>query len=195
MKPTHKKLSDEIGTLKTENRPQSLSNTTKGQFFKTSYEFFKEWNEKSDKERENINPMEKMGIYCIVFSMLEDRIETLWWNCSFVHEWDVIESYSHMRKEKIRRPPREDEHRKRKIPKNIRTTGRFRKDLLENGKITIKLHDKIVKTESDRSELIHRNMFFIDDLTDKHLKEVMSLFRELDKLVQKHKKGHPDIFL
>ena len=195
MKPTHKKLSDEIGTLRTKNRPQSLSNITKGQFFKTSYEFFKEWNEKSDKERKNINPIEKMGIYCIVFSMLEDRIETLWWNCSFVHEWDVIESYSVMRKERIRRPPREDEHRKRKIPKNIRTTGRFRKDLLDNGKITIKLHDRIVKSEFDRSELIHRNMFFIDDLTDKHLKEVMSLFRELDKLVQKHKKGHPDIFL
>ena len=34
--------------------------------------------------------MEKMGIYCIVFSMLEDRLETLWWNCSYVHEWKVI---------------------------------------------------------------------------------------------------------
>ena len=193
MKPTHKKLSDEIGTLRTKNRPQSLSNITKGQFFKTSYEFFKEWNEKSDKERKNINPIEKMGIYCIVFSMLEDRIETLWWNCSFVHEWDVIESYSVMRKERIRRPPREDEHRKRKIPKNIRTTGRFRDNLLENWKITNKLNDRILKSESDRRELVHRNMFFMDDLKDKHIKEVMSLFREVDKLVQKHKKGHPDL--
>jgi hypothetical protein len=33
----------------------------------------------------------------------------------------------------------------------------------------------------------------MDDLTDKHIKEVMSLFRELDKLVQKHKKGHQDL--
>ena len=183
----------EIGTLQTKKRPQILSNLQKGNFFKTSYQFFKEWNEKSDKEKESINPMEKMGIYCIVFSMLEDRIESLWWNCSFVHEWNVIEEYSTTRKQKIVRPPREDEHRKRRIPKRIRTTGRFRNDLLDNGKITIKLNEKILKSESDRKELIHRNMFFMDDLKDKHIKEVMLLFREVDKLVQKHKKGHPNL--
>jgi len=31
------------------------------------------------------------------------------------------------------------------------------------------------------------------DLKDKHIKEVMSLFRKVDKLVQKHKKGHQDL--
>ena len=185
----------EIGTLRTKKRPQTLSGTQKGNFFRTSFQFFKEWEEKSDEGKQEMNPMERMGIYCIVFSMLEDRLETLWWNCSFVHEWDVIEGYSIIKKERIRRPPREDEHRKRKIPKNIRTTGRFRKDLLENRKITDKLNHRISKSEEDRRELIHRNMFFMDDLTDKHIKEVMSLFRELDKLVQKHKKGHPDLLL
>ena len=183
----------EIGTLSWTEKPQNLSNLKKGNFFRTSYQFFKEWDEKSDKERENINPMERMGIYCIVFSMLEDRLEPLWWNCSYVHEWDVIEEYSTTKKVRIKRPPREDEHRKRKIPKNIRTTGRFRINLLENWKITNKLNDRILKSESDRRELVHRNMFFMDDLTDKHIKEVMSLFRELDKLVQKHKKGHQDL--
>jgi hypothetical protein len=62
-----------------------------------------------------------------------------------------------------------------------------------DGVKTLKIHDRIIKSESDRKELIHRNMFFMDDLKDKHIKEVMSLFRELDKLVQKHKKGHPDL--
>ncbi len=92
----------EIGTLSWTKKPQILSNLKKGNFFRTSYQFFKEWNDKSDKERENINPMERIGIYCIVFSMLEDRIETLWWNCSFVHEWDVIEGYSIIKKEKTK---------------------------------------------------------------------------------------------
>jgi len=183
----------EIGTLRTKKRPQTLSGTQKGNFFKTSFQFFKEWEEKSDEGKQEINPMERMGIYCIVFSMLEDRLETLWWNCSYVHEWDVIEEYSVIKKVRIKRPPREDEHRKRKIPKNIRTTGRFRINLLDNWKITQKLNDRILKSESDRRELVHRNMFFMDDLKDKHIKEVMSLFREVDKLVQKHKKGHQDL--
>ena len=98
----------EIGTLSWTNKPQILTNLKKGNFFRTSYQFFKEWNERSDDERENINPMEKMGIYCIVFSMLEDRLETLWWNCSYVHKWDSIEDYSVIQEKTIKRPPRKD---------------------------------------------------------------------------------------
>ena len=183
----------EIGTLSWTNKPQILTNLKKGDFFRTSYQFFKDWDERSDDERENINPMEKMGIYCIVFSMLEDRLETLWWNCSYVHEWDSIEDYSVIKEKTIKRPTKKDEHRGRKIPSQIRTTGRFRKDLNDNWKITQKLHDRIQQSESDRKELIHRNMFFMGDLKDKHIKEVMSLFREVDKLVQKHKKGHQNL--
>ena len=175
----------EIGTLSWTNKPQMLTNLKKGNFFRTSYQFFKDWDERSDDERENINPMEKMGIYCIVFSMLEDRLETLWWNCSYVQGWEVMVNPE--------RPPNELEHRKRMIPSRVRTTGRFRKDLIDNWKITQKLHDRIQQSELDRKELIHRNMFFMDDLKDKHIKEVMSLFREVDKLVQKHKKGHQDL--
>ena len=139
--------------------------------------------------------MEKMGIYCIVFSMLEDRLETLWWNCSYVHGWKVI---GHWDDEKNRyvtdngRPPQEYEHKGRKIPTPIRTTGKFRIDLLKNGKISQTLHDRIHQSEKDRKELIHRNMFFMGDLRNKHITEVMTLFRQVDKLVQKHKKGHPD---
>ena len=175
----------EIGTLSWTNKPQMLTNLKKGNFFRTSYQFFKDWDERSDDERENINPMEKMGIYCIVFSMLEDRLETLWWNCSYVQGWEVMVNPE--------RPPNEYEHRKRMIPSRVRTTGRFRKDLIDNLKIPQKLHDRIQQSEWDRKELIHRNMFFMGDLKDKHIKEVMSLFRKVDKLVQKHKKGHQDL--
>ena len=186
----------EIGTLRKTKKPQILSNLKKGNFFRTSYQFFKDWDERSDDERENINPMEKMGIYCIVFSMLEDRLETLWWNCSYVHEWKVIGEWDDENKRYVTdrgKPPQEYEYRGRKIPSQIRTTGRFRKDLNDSHKITQKLHDRIQQSEWDRKELIHRNMFFMGDLKDKHIKEVMSLFREVDKLVQKHKKGHQDL--
>jgi hypothetical protein len=185
----------EIGTLRKTKKPQILSNLKKGNFFRTSYEFFKDWDERSDEERENINPMEKMGVYCIVFSMLEDRLETLWWNCSYVHGWKVIGHWDDERNRYVTdngRPPQEYEHKGRKIPTPIRTTGKFRIDLLKNGKISQTLHDRIHQSEKDRKELIHRNMFFMGDLRNKHITEVMTLFRQVDKLVQKHKKGHPD---
>ena len=185
----------EIGTLRKTKKPQILSNLKKGNFFRTSYEFFKDWDERSDEERENINPMEKMGVYCIVFSMLEDRLETLWWNCSYVHGWKVIGHWDDGKNRYVTdngRPPQEYEHKGRKIPTPIRTTGKFRIDLLKNGKISQTLHDRIHQSEKDRKELIHRNMFFMGDLRNKHITEVMTLFRQVDKLVQKHKKGHPD---
>ena len=85
-------MSDEkqIGTLYRERRPQSLLNLEKGNSFKSSVEFFRNWDNLSEQEKEEITPTEKVGIYCIVFSMLEDRLETLWWNCSYVHQWNVI---------------------------------------------------------------------------------------------------------
>ena len=192
-------MSDEkqIGTLYRERRPQSLLNLEKGNSFKSSVEFFRNWDNLSEQEKEEITPTEKVGIYCIVFSMLEDRLETLWWNCSYVHQWNVIGVWEWNDKKQNMEmvdgtPPSEWEFKNRKIPKGIRHTGNFRNSLLENRKINQKLHDKIENSECDRRELIHRFMYFQKNLMDKHITEVMDLFRELDKLVQKHKRGNKD---
>ena len=187
----------EIGKLHEKRRPQSLVNLEKGKSFKSSVEFFRDWKKLSKEEKEDITPTEKVGIYCIIFSMLEDRLETFWWNCSYVHKWKVIEDWDEEDRYVTEkgRPPNKGEHKNRKIPFHLRTTGRFRKDLLDNGKITQKLNNKIHDSEKDRRELIHRNMYFKKDLMDKHIIEVMDLFREVDKLLQKHKKGHPDLLV
>ena len=44
----------EIGTLRKTKKPQILSNLKKGNFFRTSYQFFKDWDERSDDERESL---------------------------------------------------------------------------------------------------------------------------------------------
>ena len=187
-----------IGILSKKERPQFLSNLEKGRFFKDSVKFFSDWKKLSQEEKDGMTPTEKVGIYCIVFSMLEDRLETFWWNCSYVHGWNVIGEWDVERQEFNTKdgkghPPSKFGFKNRKIPKGIRTTGVFRKQLLQNGKINQKLHDRIVDSEYDRKELIHRNMYFKSELMDKHIVEVMNLFREVDKLLQKHKKGHPDL--
>ena len=91
------------------------------------------------------------------------------------------------------KPPDEKEFKKRKIPRGIRHTGYFRSSLLENKKISQKLDDRIEKSESDRRELIHRFMYFQKDLMDKHIIDVMELFREIDKLIQKHKRVNKNL--
>ena len=187
----------EIGKLSNKRRPQILSNLEKMESFKDSIQIFNDWNKLTDSERDEINPTEKVGIYCIVFSLLEDRLETFWWNCSYVHGWKTINEFDEDRQEMTSRgekgrPPNEFEFKSRKIPIEIRTTGRFRKDLFVNSKLDQKLYDRIMKSEWDRRELIHRNMYFQKDLMDKHITEVMELFREVDRLLQKHKRSHKD---
>jgi len=191
------KENKEIGKLSKKARPQFLSNLEKRESFKDGIEIFNEWKKLTESERDTINPTEKIGIYCIVFSLLEDRLETFWWNCSYVFGWKVLGEWDDELQEYNTRggkghPPDEFEFKRRKIPKGIRTTGTFREDLFRNQKINQKIHERILKSEWDRRELIHRNMYYNRDLMDKHISEVMDLFREIDKLLQKHKRTHKD---
>ena len=177
-----------VGKLKSKKRPQSLSNQEKGEYFKSSYEFYKNWIKKGKVQRFQ-NDMERVGVYCIVYSMLEDRLETLWWNYSYVNRLKVL-------KETQDQSPREiilHEWENKMIPKYVRLSGVFLKQLYEQNVIDENLENRLYKSDLDRRELVHRNMFFIKDLKDKHIRECLILFRILDKMVQKHKKENPMI--
>ena len=93
---------------------------------------------------------------------------------------------------KLKRPPKRKEWKKRQIPKSIRQTGSYLSRLEKNGKITMELKTRVRRSDDDRREIIHRNMFNMKEVTKDHIKELMSMFREFDKLIRKHKKGHPD---
>ena len=113
----------EIGLIKMKQKPQTLVNLEKGRYFKSGYEYYKEWMDRySDPPEREIPVMERVGIYCMVYSMLEDRLETFWWNCSHIHKWDVIPSDDNPRK---KRPPKRKEWKKRLIPKRIRQIGSY----------------------------------------------------------------------
>ena len=179
-----------IGLLNIKEKPQSLVNLEKGRYFKSSYEYYKDWMDRySDTPEREIPVMERVGIYCMVYSMLEDRLETFWWNCSYVHKWDVIPSVDDP---KLKRPPKRKEWKKRQIPKRIRSTGWFSNQLERNGKISKELNQRLKRSDDDRREIIHRNMFNMKEVTKDHIQELMKMFREMDKLIRKHKKGHPD---
>ena len=179
-----------IGLLNIKEKPQSLVNLEKGRYFKSSYEYYKDWMDRySDTPEREIPIMERVGIYCMVYSMLEDRLETFWWSCSYVHKWDVIPSVDDP---KLKRPPKRKEWKKRQIPKSIRQTGSYLSRLEKNGKITLELKTRVRRSDDDRREIIHRNMFNMKEVTKDHIQELMSMFREFDKLIRKHKKKHLD---
>jgi len=192
------KKNKEIGKLSQKGRPQILTNLEKSINFKDSIEIFNDWKKLTESENDSITPTEKVGIYTLVFSLLEDRIETFWWNCSYVHQWKVYSEWDEdnqkwSTKGKYGKFPNKFQWKTRDIPKEIRNTGNFRGDLFSYNKIDHKLHERILHSEWDRRELIHRNMYFNQDLMDKHIFEVIDLFRKVDKLLQKHKKGYPNL--
>ena len=63
-----------------------------------------------------------------------------------------------------------------------------------NEKITMELKTRVRRSDDDRREIIHKNMFNMKDVTKDHIQELMSLFREFDKLLKKHNKKHSDKF-
>ena len=107
----------EIGLIKLKQNPQTLVNLEKGRYFKSSYEYYKEWMDRyKDSLDREIPVMERVGIYCMVYSMLEDRLETVWWNCSFIHKWDVIPSDDDP---KLKKPPKEKNGKRERSLKGL----------------------------------------------------------------------------
>ena len=179
----------EIGKLNKKKRPQSLTNIEKSDYFISGYNFYKRFMERK-KQLDGIgDPMERVGVYCVVYSLMEDRLETLWWNYSYCNRIKVF-NYDNQPREIS-----EHEWENKIIPPKIRRSGIYLKNLNpeEWGVIDKKLFEDIKKSDLDRRELIHRNVFFTGDLKDKHINECVKLFRILDKMVQKHKRENPMI--
>jgi len=196
------KNQEELGKLKQKRRPQSLSNIEKGDYFTSGYNFYKNFM-KRKKQLDGVgHPMERVGVYCVVYSMMEDRLETLWWNYSYCNQKKVLSDNT---KEKKPRVIMDYEWKYKQIPPNIRKSGNFLRQLGpkemrdDDGKVLFsrpdsweviddELYLRILQSDTDRRELIHRNVFFTGDLKDKHINECVKIFRILDKMVQKHKR-------
>ena len=88
------------------------------------------------------------------------------------------------------------EWKEKRIPPKIRRSGNFLEMLVDKGVFQGKEEwvQRIMDSNKDRRELIHRNVFFTGDLKDKHIKECVSISRELDGMVQKHKRENKVIF-
>ena len=67
-----------IGKLHEKKRPQSLLKTEKGDYFTKGYDYYKSFMKRKSQLDGVGHPMERVGVYCVVYSLMEDRLETLW---------------------------------------------------------------------------------------------------------------------
>ena len=142
------------------------------------------WDKMTDEEKEEIDPMERMGIYCIIFPMLLNVMETFWITCSYFERWDVIEDVvgDEIRLRPISRTEwmyRESREEKSTVrPEYIQQ----KKHLLNGGMITNELDERLDSCEDDRMKLIEEKRFLIQDLTNIHINELVSVLLEVKRL-------------
>jgi len=166
------------------------------------------WENMTDDEKEEIDPMERMGIYCIIFPMLVDVLETYWISCAYFEKWDVIEDV--VGDDTILRPPTNTEWVYKDMSKEtskygteyiqqpeicyplLRTTERYKEDLLNGGMITNELNERIDKCENERRNLIEQKRFLIKDLTNKHINELVSILLVVKRLNFDHSQKYKD---
>ena len=161
------------------------------------------WENMTDDEKEEIDPMERMGIYCIIFPMLVDVLETYWISCAYFEKWDVIEDV--VGDDIILRPPTRTEWVYKDMSKEtsymkqpeicyplLRTTERYKEDLLNGGMITNELNERIDKCENERRNLIEQKRFLIKDLTNKHINELVSVLLGVKRLSLDHSQKYKD---
>ena len=191
-----------------------LSNKDKEFFFKNVFQQYKRWKSRKQSLDGYGYPTDRTGIYLMLYSLLDYRLETLWLNHAYLKGWGVFDKKQKYfdkisKKESTKTHKRfyaldEDSWKKRRIPSGLRKTGTFLIDLYGKGYgkkyrssnfnntplLSDELMEKISRCEDDRKELIHRNLFFMNDITDEHIESVIKIFREIDKMVTKHQKDN-----
>ena len=59
----------------------------KESYFRLSYDYWIEWKTRPDEEK---SPLERLGCYVNVFSMMENRLRVLYWTSSFYEGFESV---------------------------------------------------------------------------------------------------------
>ena len=116
--------------------------------------------------------------------MLLNVMETFWITCAYFERWDVIEDVvgDEIRLRPISRTEwmyRESREEKSNVrPEYIQQ----KKHLLNGGMITNELDERLDSCENDRMKLIEEKRFLIQDLTNIHINELVSVLLEVKRL-------------
>jgi hypothetical protein len=165
-----------------------MTSKDKEKYFRLSYNYWMDWKTKPDEEK---LPLERLGCYVNVFSMLENRIRVFYWTASFYEpfksfpdtktgEWKMI---SRKRFEKFISDP---------YPPN--TPNNTLLIMIQNLKNRVLISGAKYK-ELDtliqfRNDTTHQSMFNLDKITDEHIDNLMSCFRYVDNNLKSQRRKY-----
>ena len=151
----------------------------KEMYFRLSYDYWMDWKTKPDEEK---SPLERLGCYVNVFSMMENRIRVYFWTASFYEQFASVldtksgnwETISRKKYERFTDDP---------YPPNTPT------NTLVNMIETLKTRHLVSNSEREelnslidfRNGITHQSMFQMDKITDEHIDKLLSCFRYIDK--------------
>jgi hypothetical protein len=150
----------------------------KEMYFRLSYDYWMDWKTKPDTEK---LPLERLGCFVNVFSMLENRVRVFFWTASFYEQfaseytksgdWNTI---SRKKYERFTNDP---------YPPNTPT------NTLVNMIETLKTRHLVSNSERKelnsliefRNSITHQSMFNLNKITDEHIDRIMRCFRYIDR--------------
>jgi len=160
----------------------------KEKYFRLSYEYWMDWRTKPEEDK---SPLEKLGCYVNVFSMLENRIRVFYWTASYFEpfksfqdpktgDWKTI---SRKRFEKFISDP---------YPPNTPTNSL--KLMIENLSnrvlISNSKHKELESLIAFRNDITHQSMFNLEKVTDEHIDKIMSCFRYIDNTLKSRRRKY-----
>ena len=204
-------LTDE--TKGTRKPLHELTNKEKEKFFRSVFYEVKSWRKRISDLDGYGNLSERTGIYTSLYSLYDYRLETLWLNYAYQRQWKVfrkleieIDPKTGEKIEKIianRFYPMKFHHwMERFIPPKLKTTSLYLRDLYgkqmglqksevnDEQLIPDELFEKISGSNKDRKEIIHKNCFYLKDISNEHIERVIEIFRKIDKMVKKHQRQY-----
>jgi hypothetical protein len=161
----------------------------KQKYFKLSYDYWMDWKTKPEEDK---SPLERLGCYVNLFSMLENRLRVLYWTASFYvpfdsvlidHKKSIWKGVSRKQMEKNTEDPYPSEKSseiKLALGHIINALGIH----VFSNKQTKYLKDENIF----RNKLTHTAMFKLDLITDEKVEELISHFRFVDKTLKQRRR-------
>ena len=160
----------------------------KGMYFRLSYDYWMDWKTKPDEEK---FPLERLGCFVNVFSMMENRIRVYFWTASFYEQFASVLDTKSGNWETISRKKFErftDDPYPPNTPTN--TLGNMIETLKTRHLISNSERKELNSLIDFRNGITHQSMFNLNKITDEHIDRIMSCFRYIDRKLKTRRRKY-----
>ena len=160
----------------------------KEKYFRLSYDYWMDWRTKPEEDK---SPLEKLGCYVNVFSMLENRIRVFYWTASYFEpfksfqdpktgDWKTISRKKYERFTDDPYPPNTPTNTLVNMIETLKT-----RHLISNSE-----REELNSLIDFRNGITHQSMFNLNKITDEHIDRIMSCFRYIDRKLKSRRRKY-----